>query len=279
MSRWLDHQSRFILAAFLVIVAGGIFALTQLPVGLFPNIQFPRLAVSLEAGDRPVDQMEAVVTRPVENALRAVPGVRDIRAQTSRGSAEISVTFDWSADIVTAALQSEAELAKIAPTLPPGFYFEVRRMDPTIFPVMGYSLTSETMSQVELRTFAEYTLRPMLASLNGVVEVSVLGGRTAEYEVLIDPIRLQAKDLSVADVEAAIASSNVVTAAGRMEDRSRLYLAIVDDQLRGTEDIGNITLQSFPNGSIVSLSDVADIEIAVSPNGLGSPQTAEMLFW
>ena len=265
MSRWLDHQSRFILAAFLVVVAGGIFALTQLPVGLFPTIQFPRLAVSLEAGDRPVDQMEAIVTRPVENALRAVPGVRDIRAQTSRGSAEMSVTFDWSADIVTAALQSEAELAKIAPTLPPGFYFEVRRMDPTIFPVMGYSLTSETMSQVELRTFAEYTLRPMLASLNGVVEVSVLGGRTAEYEVLIDPIRLQAKDLSIADVEAAIASSNVVTAAGRMEDRSRLYLAIVDDQLRGTEDIGNIVLQSFPNGSIVNLSDVADIEIAVSP--------------
>ena len=78
--------------------------------------------------------MEATVTRPVEDALRAVPGVRNIRSQTSRGSAEVSVTFDWGADIVTAALQSESELARLGPSLPPGFYFNVRRMDPTIFP-------------------------------------------------------------------------------------------------------------------------------------------------
>lgn len=216
MSRFLARQSRFLMTAFLLLTAAGVFSLLHLPVGLFPRIDFPRLAVSLEAGDRPADQMEAEVTRPAEQALRAVPGVRNIRSQTSRGSAEISLSFNWGADIITAALQSESELSKISPDLPAGFAFNVRRMDPTIFPVMGYSLTSDTQSPVELKSFALFTLRPMLASLDGVVEVSVLGGRTAEYEVRVDPVRLQALGLSVGDVEAAIQSSNVVAAAGKL---------------------------------------------------------------
>lgn len=266
MSRWLSQQTRFILAAFLLMTAGGTFALSRLPVSLFPTIQFPRLAVSLEAGDRPVDQMEALVTRPAEDALRAVPGVRDIRSQTSRGSAEVSVTFDWGSDIVTAALQSESELARLAPSLPPGFTFNVRRMDPTIFPVMGYSLTSDSLSQVELKTFAQYTLRPLLASLDGVVEVSVLGGRDAEFEVLLDPARLSARDLSVSDVEAAISASNIVSASGRLEDRSRLYLTIVDDQLSGAEDIGGIVLKNLPGGGAIDVADVATVRLAVAPD-------------
>ncbi|MCA8903277.1 MAG: efflux RND transporter permease subunit [Hyphomonas sp.] len=265
MSRWLSRQVRFVLAAFALLTIAGGFALLRLPVGLFPTIQFPRLAVSLEAGDRPVDQMEAQVTRPVEEALRAVPGVRNIRSQTSRGSAEVSVTFDWGADIVTAALQSESELSKLAPSLPAGFGFNVRRMDPTIFPVMGYSLTSDSQSQVALKTFARYTLRPMLASLNGVVEVSVLGGRDAEYEVKVDPARLQTLGLSVSDVEAALASSNIVSASGKLEDRSRLYLTIVDDQLTGAEDIGKIVLKAGTSGA-VSIDDVADVRLAVAPD-------------
>ncbi|MBA3070195.1 MAG: efflux RND transporter permease subunit [Hyphomonas sp.] len=266
MSHWLGRQARFILAAFLLLTAGGVFALTHLPVSLFPTIQFPRIAVALEAGDRPVDQMEATVTRPVEDALRAVPGVRNIRSQTSRGSAEVSVTFDWGADIVTAALQSESELARLAPSLPAGFFFNVRRMDPTIFPVMGYSLTSNTLSQVELRTFAQYTLRPLLAAIDGVVDVSVLGGHEAEFEVLVDPARLQARGLSVADVESTISASNIVSASGRLEDRSRLYLTIVDDQLSGTRDIEEIVLRSIPGGGVISVADVADVALSIAPN-------------
>lgn len=264
MSVWLSRQSRFIIAAFLLLVISGAFAMSRLPVGLFPTIQFPRLSVSLEAGDRPVDQMEAQVTRPVEEALRAVPGVRNIRSQTSRGSAEVSVTFDWGSDIVTAALQSESELARLAPNLPAGFAFNVRRMDPTIFPVMGYSLTSDAQSEVALKTFAQYTLRPLLASLDGVVEVSVLGGRDAEFEVKVDPVRLNALGLSISDVETAISASNIVAAAGKLEDRSRLYLAIIDDRLTGADDISSIVLTAGPNGA-VELGDVAEVRLAAAP--------------
>lgn len=263
MKALLSRQMRFILAAFVVLSLAGAFAMTKLPVSLFPTIDFPRIAVSLEAGDRPADQMVAQVTRPAEEALRAIPGVHDIRSQTSRGSAEISVTFDWGHDMTTAALQTEAEIARLAPQLPDGFAFNVRRMDPTIFPVLGFSVTSNKASLVALKNFALYELRPLVASIEGVAEVSVLGGRDQEYQVVVDPVRLQTLGLSIADVEAALNADNIVAAVGRFEDRSRLFLSIVDDRLNGVEDIGSIVLKSA-GGAIVELDDVAEVRLATA---------------
>lgn len=263
MSTWLARQSRFALAAFVILAAAGGVALTRLPVSLFPAISFPRIAVSLDAGDRPADQMVVQVTRPAEEALRAIPGVRHIRSQTSRGGAEISVMFDWGRDMTTAALQAESELAKLSPSLPPGFAFAVRRMDPTIFPVLGYSLTSDSESLVALKSFALYQLRPLLAAIDGVAEVSVLGGRDSEFQVSVDPRRLQAFNLSILDVEAALAADNVAAAVGRLEDRSRLFLTLVDDRLHSAEDIGSIVLRSEA-GSVVKLDDVATVRIGVA---------------
>ncbi len=265
MTRWLSLHSRFLIVAFLILTCAGGFALSQLPVSLFPTIQFPRLSVSLDAGDMPIEQMEAEITRPVEEALRAVPGVHSIRSQTSRGSAEISVNFGWGADIVTSALQSESELAKLTSTLPSGVVFEVRKMDPTIFPVMGFSITSEKLSQVALKRFAQYTLRPMLASLDGVVAVSILGGRDAEFEVKIDPAKLNAFGVSVDDVSAAISNTNSSQAAGRVEDKSRLYLVISDSRLQNLADIEEIVVKAAA-GSITTLGDVADVNLTTAPD-------------
>ena len=263
MSVWLSRQARFILAAFIVLTIAGGFAMTRLPVSLFPAIDFPRISVSLEAGDRPADQMAAEVTRPAEEALRAIPGVRDIRSQTSRGSAEISINFGWGHDMTTAALQAQSELARLSPSLPSGFNFTVRRMDPTIFPVLGYSITSDKESGVALKNFATFELRPLLASIDGVAEVSVLGGRDAEYQVIVDPVRLQALNISITDVEAALAADNVVVATGQFEDRSRLFLTIVDERLNGVDDIASIVLKSS-GSAVVTLGDVAAVRLGTA---------------
>ena len=260
----LARQARFVLAFFLILVVAGGFALTRLPVSLFPSMDFPRVSVSLEAGDRPADQMIVDVTRPAEEALRAIPGVRSIRSQTSRGSAEVSVTFDWGHDMTTAALQTEAEMARLAPSMPQGFLFGVRRMDPTIFPVLGYSVTSDRASLVALKTFAQFELRPLLAAVPGVAAVDVLGGREAEYQVLADPVRLGAHGLSVLDIEAALTADNVIVATGRLEDRSRLFLTVVDDGLASAEAIGSIVVQAA-GGAAVRLDDVAEIRLGIAP--------------
>lgn len=260
MNWMLARQARFLVACFIVLVIAGGVSFIQLPVSLFPEINFPRIAISLEAGDRPADQMVTQITRPVEEALRSIPGVKNIRSQTSRGAAEISISLDWGGDISTAALRAESEISRLSPSLPSGLAFTVRRMDPTIFPVLGYSLTSTELSQVALKTFARFELQPILATIDGVAEVTVLGGNDAEYQVIVDPLRLQSVGLSITDIEAAIQADNKVEAVGRFEDRSRLYLSLVDGRLTTIADIGTIIVKA-QNGTIIDLADVADIQL------------------
>ncbi|MGH8313255.1 MAG: efflux RND transporter permease subunit, partial [Gammaproteobacteria bacterium] len=127
------RRSLVFLAAALVI--GGVFAAFKLPVAMLPDVQSPRILVLLDAGDRPASQMELQVTRPVEIAVRAIPGVKSVRSITSRGSAQISVNYAWGADMYQALLEVEAKISLLLPDLPAGTRFTVERRDPTEFPV------------------------------------------------------------------------------------------------------------------------------------------------
>lgn len=139
---WAQHHFRSLLFLLLALVAGGILSGLRLPVALLPHVDFPRVQVSLDAGDRPAERMVTEVTYPVEEALRSIPGVRGVRSTTSRGSAEVSVNFDWGQDMTSAKLQVESQVNRILTGLPAGTVFDVRRMDPTVFPVSAYSLTA-----------------------------------------------------------------------------------------------------------------------------------------
>ena len=144
-------------------------------------------------------------------------------------------------------------------------------MDPTIFPVLGYSLTSDNQSLVSLKNFALYELRPLLASIDGVAEVSVLGGNDAEFQVIVDPMRLQSLGLSIG-CGAALASVNLVSAAGHFEDRSRLFLTLVDDRLRNAR----ISAPSFsnPQEAVSSNSTISPMSASEWPRyGPGSRRT------
>jgi CzcA family heavy metal efflux pump len=264
MKDWLQAHRRSVLFMAVLLTLGGIAAALRLPVALFPQIDFPRVVVALDAGDRPVDRMLVEVTRPVEQALRGVPGVLSLRSTSSRGSAEVSVNFDWGSDMVAATLQVESAVNRALPDLPPGTRFDVRRMDPTIFPVLGLSLTSDHRDLVSLRDLAYYRLRPLLSALPGVAQVEVLGGRQAEYQVLVDPVRLQAQGLSIQDVQTALAANNVTVAVGRLEDRYRLYLTLADNRLRGLQDIAHTILKAGPRGA-VKLDDVAAVRSGEMP--------------
>ena len=267
MSRWLAGHARSLLFAFVLLTLAGIGAATRLPVALFPQISFPRVVVAIDAGERAASQTETQVTRPLERALRSVPGVTDIRSTTSRGSADISLTFGWGRDMTTAALQAQAAVNSILPDLPAGVRFDVRRMDPTVFPVLGLALSAPNRDPVSLRNFADLELRPLIAAVPGVAAVDILGGGQAEYQVKIDPARLQAMNLAMDDVNKALAAANVLSATGRLEDRHRLYLTLVDDRLTGAEDLRALPIKTgqTPGAGIVTLGQVADIGIAQSP--------------
>lgn len=263
MNAWMAAHRRSIWLATLLITLAGILAAMRLPVALFPQIDYPRILVSIDAGERDAGQMAADTTRPAELALREIPGVTTLRSTTSRGSAEIALGFNWGQDMASALLATQGALAAIQPDLPPGTRFHARRSDPTIFPVMGLSLTSRRHDGVALAQMAQLRLLPLLAGIPGVAGVDVLGGSSPEIEVEPDPARLTALDLTMTDVSDAITAANSLNATGRIEDRHRLYLALVDDKLTSQADLAAVPIKAA--SGVVTLGQVATIRRAPAP--------------
>jgi CzcA family heavy metal efflux pump len=262
---WTHRHVRSILFLMAALSIGGLVSGWGLPVALFPEVSFPRLRVEVDAGDRPAERMALEVTYPIEQALRAIPGVRSLRSTSSRGSADISVNFDWGQDMIVAMLQAESQIAGLIPTLPSGTRFEVKRMDPTVFPVIAYSLTSTTHSLVELRDLATYDLRPLLSTISGVANVDVQGGAVEEYRVVVNPVKLQSLGMTLGDVAKGISAANVLTAVGRLEDFGKLYLVISDTRFASLDQISQTVLRSGANG-VVRLEDVATVRKDTTPN-------------
>jgi multidrug efflux pump subunit AcrB len=248
----------------LALTIAGVISAISLPVGLFPQVSFPRVVVDLDAGDRPADQTALLVTRQVEEAIRTVPGVDGLRSETTRGSAQVSIDFGWGRDMTTSTLLVDAAIARVLPTLPAGSTYTVRRMDPTVFPIISYALQSDTMSPVALRDLAQYQIVPLLASVPGLARVDVQGGEIAELQVEADPQKLALHGLALSDLVSALAGANTLQAVGRVQDHNKLYLVVADHSLRGIDAIRNVVVKSGATGW-VKLSDVATVHDGYVP--------------
>jgi CzcA family heavy metal efflux pump len=267
MKELMQRHARSIWLSVFLVTLAGLVAATRLPVTLFPHIDYPRVVVSIDAGERDAEQMAADITRPAEIALRAVPGVKQIRSTTSRGSAEVALSYDWGEDMVAATNATQGALATILPDLPAGTRFSVRRSDPTIFPVLGISLTSDKRDGVALAQIAQLKLRPVLSTVNGVAGVDVLGGANQEIEVEVDPARLQSLGMTMTDVTTALTAANSVAAVGKIEDRHRLYLALVENRLSSEADIARIPVKAgtAAGAGVATLGQIATVRRAPAP--------------
>ncbi|HEV7136569.1 MAG TPA: efflux RND transporter permease subunit, partial [Steroidobacteraceae bacterium] len=261
---WAQHQSRAIIFTLAVLAVLGVISIARLPVLLFPKVSFPRVRISLSAGSRPAERMLVGVTRPVEQALRGIRDVQNIRSITSRGSADVDVDFAWGHDMVAATLEVNAAIGRIAASFPPGTSYDVRRMDPTVFPAIAYSITSQSHSLVDLRQLALYTLRPALSTVRGVAKVGVQGGAIEEWRVVVDPGKLQSFNLTLADVSAALSASNVLTAIGHLQRHDKLYLVVADTRFHTLAQLRSTIIRSGADG-VVRLDDVAFVRPDTQP--------------
>ncbi|MBU6476032.1 MAG: efflux RND transporter permease subunit, partial [Alphaproteobacteria bacterium] len=265
LAHWAASHRRSILFLLAAATLAGVFCIFSVPVALFPHIDFPRVSISLDAGDRPTQRVVNEITRPVEAAVKAVPGLREERSTTSRGSAEIDLNFAWGDDMDRKTLQVESALARVLPSLPQGTTFEVRRMTPTaLYPVASYSLISGTVGQVDLRNIAVHELVPLLSAVPGVASVSVQGGAKREYRVDIHPDLLVGYHLSFDDVVKALSSSNILQVVGRVKDGHKMLLAISDTRVEGIDAIRHTIIRSGGDG-IIELSDVATVKKSIVP--------------
>ncbi|MBS0515891.1 MAG: efflux RND transporter permease subunit [Proteobacteria bacterium] len=260
----IEHHARSLLCIAFALAVAGLVAAFILPVGLFPQVSFPRVVVDLSSGDRPADQTVLAVTRPVEEAIRSVPGVREVRSASSRGSAQISVDFGWGRDMIATTLLVDSAIAQALPKLPTGTTYGVRRMDPTVFPIISYALTSDQLTPNQLRDLAQYELVPLLAPVNGLARVDVQGGLIDEVHVEADTHKLNEYGIGMNELVAAVTAGNSLQAVGRVQDRDKLFLVVSNSNLRSIDELKNIVVRGDAAG-VVHLSDVAEVGPGAAP--------------
>jgi CzcA family heavy metal efflux pump len=251
-------QGRALLLVALSFALAGIAFAFRLPIAIFPETNFPRISIRAENGIAPVDLQMLTVTRPLEQAIRLVPGITDLRSVTGRGSTEINAFFRWDVDIQNALHLVQGQIAQIVPTLPPSTRFTTRRLTFSVFPMIGFSMTSQGRSQTDLWERAYYDIAPRLYSLPGVAEARVVGGRQPEYHVLVDPGKLNGYGFPVTKVVDALRTTNTIAALGMLQENHRLYLVTVTGRLRDKAEIEG-TVVDVVKGTPVLVRDVARV--------------------
>jgi CzcA family heavy metal efflux pump len=243
---------------------GGLYAATRIPSSVFPQTNFPRVVILVDIGVMPADEMMATVTRPIEESMKDIPGSVTVKSATGRGSAEISVFFNWSVDMVQSELFVLGRLSQIRSTLPAGATTSVFRLTFAAFPIIGVSLTSNTRDITELWETARYNLKLRFLRIPGVGRVDLVGGRTPEFQVVVDPAQLQAARLSLDQITEALARNNLVAPTGMHEENHTLYLSVVDGRLHNAGEIENLVV-TVVNGIAVRIKDVAHVERGAEP--------------
>ncbi len=265
LARLIAEQKRAVLVVIALLCAAGLYAAWQLPSAVFPQTDFPRIVITVDNGVVPAQQTLVSVTRPVEEAMNGIPGITRIRSVTARGSCEVNLFFDWSVDIKQSLQLVQARLSQLTAQLPPPA--EIRRVDRltfAVFPVAGYSLTSETRDPSSLRDLANLVVRPRLARLSGVAAVNVAGGQTREYQAVIDPQRLAARGVSIQQVVDAVKNSNIIASPGLIEENHQLELALVSGQALTFDELNSIVVANV-NNAPVKLEDVATVGQGTEP--------------
>src|SRR6266705_4587630 len=252
---------------FLIVsltLVGGYLELA-IPVSVFPNTDFPRIVIGVDNGVMPIDQMLVVITRPIEEAVNSVPGLRKVQSITSRGSAEVDLFFDWNSDMILTLQRVDAVVARMQAELPPTAKVETHRMTFAVFPIIGYSLTSDTVAPNKLWEIATYDLKPRINRLDGVATVIIQGGRVPEFQVTPDPARLLTAGITVPDILDAIRRTNLIDSPGLIEHSHQLVLGLISGQVRTPEQIGQIVVKSSSAGILIRLGDIAKIAPSVAP--------------
>lgn len=264
----LFHYAQRHRKALLFLISGlllaGIAATVLMPVSLFPDITFPRIVILADNGEQPAERMMIEVTKPLEDVASSVPGVEVVRSITGRGSTEISLGLSWEVDVIEALQTLQNRIGDIRTSLPPNASIQVERMSVAVFPILGYSLISDSVSAVELRDIATYQIRPAITRVAGVARVEVVGGETREFHIVVSPERLADYHLDIRDVSSAITQSNELSSAGLVENNYHLYLTLVSGLLSSTDDIGDVVVANR-KGVLIRVKDIASVEPSVAP--------------
>ncbi|MFZ1014687.1 MAG: efflux RND transporter permease subunit, partial [Terracidiphilus sp.] len=264
---WLPRWLRTIVFVALALTIVGIYGFFRTPIAVFPETNFPRVVIGVDNGVMPVEQMQVTITKPIEDAVNSVPGLQTVRSTTSRGSAEVSLFFDWSVDMFQTLQLVNSEISRVQQELPAMAKITTRRLTFATFPILGYSLTATnpSVSQQALWELATYTLKPPLNRVDGVATVTIQGGQIPEYHVVPNLARMQASGVTILDLANAIGAANTIDSPGLYAENHQLVLALVGSQAHDIESLGQLNVKTTANGAPIRVADLADVVQGAQP--------------
>jgi multidrug efflux pump subunit AcrB len=262
---WFARHSKSIVFLILTLALTGGYLALSIPIAVFPSTNFPRIIIGVDNGVMPINQMLVTITRPLEQAVNSVRGLEDVQSTTSRGSAEIDLFFNWNVDMFRTLQRVNSALARVSGSLPSTVQITTNRLNFSSFPIIGYSLTSKTVSQTHLWEIATYDMKPRLNRLSGVSTVLVQGGEQPEFQITPDPARLASARVTVADLLDAVRRTNLIDSPGLLNRNHQLYLALVSGQVQTAAELGGIVVKNAARGVPVRIEDVASVAPSVAP--------------
>ncbi|MDR3718560.1 MAG: efflux RND transporter permease subunit [Bryobacteraceae bacterium] len=264
LARFVDAHGRALVLVFFAFAVAGIVLTTQIPVSIFPQTDFPRVVVRVDNGIAPVDVQMLTVTRPLEQAIRTVPGITTVKSITARGGTDIDVFFRWDVNVEDALNRVQGRISEITSTLPSEARFYINRVTFSVFPMIGFSITSTSHSLADLWELAYYDYAPRLYRLPGVAETHIVGGRMKEYHVVVDPEKLNGYNIPLTKVVDALKATNLVAPSGMLQENYHLYLTTVTGLLRSPEQIGDVVVDVV-KGTPVQIRDIASVAVGEEP--------------
>ncbi len=269
-SFWLAAAAKPIFFLLALLTLAGIYMAFQVPISVFPETNFPRVVIGIDNGVMPVEQMQVTITKPIEDAVNSVPGLVIVRSTTSRGSAEISLFFDWNVDMFHTLQLTDSALARVSQSLPSTAHITTNRLTFATFPILGYALTADdrgkdTVPQTRLWEIATYDLKPPLNRVNGVSTVLVQGGQVPEFQVVPNLARLQASGVTLLEMVNAIQESNIIDSPGLYEANHQLILGLIGAQAHSAPELANLVVKTSAGGVAIRVGDVATVEPSTMP--------------
>ncbi len=264
-SFWLLRYRGPIFFFLIVLSLAGVYLAPRVPISVFPETNFPRVVIGVDNGVMPVEQMQVTITKPIEDAINAVPGLVTVRSTTSRGSAEVSLFFDWNQDMFHTLQLVDAALSKVRQTLPATAQITTNRLTFATFPILGYSLSSDTLSPTQLWELATYQLKPPLNRVSGVSTVTVQGGKVPEFHLVPNMARMQTAGVTILDLANGVQASNIIDSPGLYEADHQLILGLVGAQVHDAEHLGQLVVKVTPGGAPVRVQDVATVQQGTMP--------------
>ncbi|MDR0892360.1 MAG: CusA/CzcA family heavy metal efflux RND transporter, partial [Mediterranea sp.] len=268
--RYSLNNRLVVLCAAILLTVAGLYTSLHTEVDVFPDLNAPTVVIMTEANGMAAEEVEQLVTFPVETAVNGATGVRRVRSSSTNGFSVVWVEFDWGTDIYLARQIVSEKLAVVSESLPPSVG------KPTLGPqssILGemliVGLTADSTSMLDLRTLADWTIRPRLLSTGGVAQVSVLGGDIKEYQILLDPGRMRHYGIALDEVMAATQEMNLNANGGVLYEYANEYIVRGLLSTTRADELGKAVVKSV-DGVPVKLEDIADIRVGGKQPKLGT---------